>query len=100
MVAADDGDGNFFTPFGKLVIEFDRLEDRVNIRVFRVDQAEGGCRMEACLSTYDGAINPGLEPEIIIAIDTEDERPLFYHSIEHLFEPIKLFAAKVEKSIR
>ncbi len=79
MVAADDSNGNLLPPFGKLVVEPDRLEERVNIRVFRIGQAKRGCRMEACLSAHDRTINPGLEPEVIVTIDTEDKRPLFCH---------------------
>ncbi len=90
MVAADDGDGDLFPPFpGKFVVEFDRLEDRVDVGVLGIDQGERGRRMEACLPAHDGAIDPGFKPEIVIAIDTEDERPLFCHSIEHRLRSIK-----------
>lgn len=53
--------------------------------------------MEACLSPNNRAFNPGFKPKIIIAIDTEDERPLFCHSIKHCLRCIKPFAAEVGK---
>ena len=89
MVAADDGDGDLFPFPGKFVVKFDRLEDCIDVGVLGIGQGERGRRMEACLSAHDGTIDPGFKPEIVIAIDTEDERSLFCHAIEHLLRSIK-----------
>ena len=89
MVAAYDGDGDLFAAGDEVVVYLDRLKDCVDVGVFGVGETEGDRRMEACLSAHDGTIDPGFEHEIVIAIDTEDERSLFCHAIEHLLRSIK-----------
>ena len=83
MVAAYDGDGDFFSPLDEFVVEFDRLEDGVDVGVLGIGQGERRRCMEARLSAHDGTIDLGFKPEIVITIDTEDKRPLFCHSVKH-----------------
>jgi len=79
VIPGHDRDLDIFAFPLQFIVDLNGLEDRVQIRIFRIGKAKAvGCG-KTRLPANDRALYLCLEPYIIVTIDTQDKRPSLLH---------------------
>jgi len=90
VVAGDEGDLHTLPSGSKFIIDLDRLEYGIDIRILGIGECEGICGVQACCPAEDGALDSPFIPDIVIAIDTKNQCPPRLHHNRNRDLSIKL----------
>src|SRR5207245_4747044 len=71
--AADRRDARVRPLFDEAVVDGERAEERVDVRVLRIREAQFRRGGQVALPADDRAANPGLNPDVVVPVDAEDQ---------------------------
>jgi hypothetical protein len=79
VVARDHGNDCLLAFCNKLVVNFYRGKDRIDIGILGIGKGQRICCFQARLPSDDRAFDLSLPPYVVVPVNTQDECPSFCH---------------------